>query len=227
MLIENHSGWFGKNCNIRTANTDHSWICHSQWMTRWDHLCLWNVGPMAKLQRPMFAVPFLQISPYTAAYLVETSTLCKLCKPSIHTTGSPSDAQEESRTRFAKRRPPAPLPWSSFCKKKPSPSRSPRGYQPCSVDLLALLPPTRVELRRPWTPRCSGASLWLSRPWNSAGSAASRCSVASLQLPHPWSSTDPSSWRSASLIRAPSALLCLWCCALLGEDNSIWWWRTE
>ena len=52
----------GKNCNIRTANTDHSWICHSQWMTRWDHLCLWNVGPMAKLQKPMFAVPFLQIS---------------------------------------------------------------------------------------------------------------------------------------------------------------------
>jgi len=27
-------------------------------MTRWDHMCLWNVGPMAKLQRPMFAVHF-------------------------------------------------------------------------------------------------------------------------------------------------------------------------
>jgi len=30
-------------------------------MSWWDHLCLLNVGPMAKLQSPMFAVPFLQI----------------------------------------------------------------------------------------------------------------------------------------------------------------------
>jgi hypothetical protein len=42
----------GENWNTGTANMWASQFCHSQWMTKWDHRCLWIVGRMAKLRSP-------------------------------------------------------------------------------------------------------------------------------------------------------------------------------
>ena len=60
----------------RATNIERSWFCYSEWMTLWDHLCIWNVDPMAKLQMALFAASFLQISDAEPGPLPSSSSIC-------------------------------------------------------------------------------------------------------------------------------------------------------